>query len=158
MYRLIVIIYVGLLMGCAGTTGPSAVFHLHGNWTVVQSAPISSSPAQGNDTAAATTPVPTVTTSTPKTIYPSKWDDPTEVVFRNRSSHPVCFTIDGGKEKICLKPGESTGDRSVDVGQHEVKAVFEIPTKSFGVKTVERTIRFTVSLNSPGQVVPIYGY
>ncbi len=93
-----------------------------------------------------------------KTVYPSKWDDPTLVVIQNQSSRFVRVKIDDAKEEIRLSPFQATTDLGFDVGEHRVRATIEKPTANFGMKTVERTTSFIVRPEGRSQIVSIYDW
>ncbi len=93
-----------------------------------------------------------------KTVYPSKWDDPTLVVIQNQSARFVRVRIDDAKEEIRLAPYQATTDLSFDVGEHRLRATVEKPTVAFGMKTVERITSFAVHPSGRSQIIQIYDY
>ncbi len=93
-----------------------------------------------------------------KTVYPSKWDDPTLVVIQNQSARFVRVKIDDAKEEIRLAPYQTTADLDFDVGEHRVRATVEKPTAAFGMKTVERITSFAVRPDGRSQIIQIYDY
>ena len=93
-----------------------------------------------------------------KTVYPSKWDDPTLVVIRNDSSSFVRIKIDDSKEEIRLAPYQATVDLHLDVGEHRLRITVERPTAVFGTKTVERIQNIIIRPDSRSQIVSVYSY
>lgn len=93
-----------------------------------------------------------------KTVYPSKWDDPTLVVIQNQSLRFVRINIDGAKEEIRLEPNQATADLHFNDGEHRLRVTVEKPTANFGVKKVERITSFFVRPEGHSQIVQIYDY
>ncbi|MDO8664685.1 MAG: hypothetical protein Q7K44_04045 [Candidatus Liptonbacteria bacterium] len=93
-----------------------------------------------------------------KTVYSSKWDDPTLVVIQNQSARFVRVKIDDAEEEIRLSPYQATTDLGFDVGEHRLRVTIEKPTAAFGMKTVERLVSFIVRPDSRSQLVQVYDY
>lgn len=93
-----------------------------------------------------------------KTVYPSKWDDPTLIVIQNQSPRFVRVKIDGAKEEIRLAPYQPTTDLNFDVGEHRLRVIIEKPTASFGIKTTERIIPVVIRPDGRSQIISIYDY
>ncbi|MEK7546954.1 MAG: hypothetical protein AAB536_02130 [Patescibacteria group bacterium] len=92
-----------------------------------------------------------------KTVYASKWDDPTLVVIQNQSPRFVRLKIDGEKGEIRLAPYQATADLYLAVGEHRVRVVTERPTEKFGVLEVAQFIHLVIRPDGRSQS-PIYFY
>jgi hypothetical protein len=111
---------------------------------VVAQAVTAPSPPETTPLPPAATPKPLPPSSTTvetkpsyRTLFATKWDDPTLVVVRNVSARFISLKIDDAAEIIQIGPCSSTGDLSLDEGPHILRIRTEIPT-AFGPKISEQ--------------------
>lgn len=89
------------------------------------------------------------------TVYPSAFDDPTLVIFQNRTYWTVRIEIDGNPP-IRLAGYQASANLYLGPGDHRVRAVIEKPTQVHGTLEVVRIFQIQIRPEGRSQIVRIY--
>jgi len=150
------IIFPFFLSGCAesGYGVPSIVVHQY-NYQVQPPALAPDTPPSSPLIKMTDLPSLPVSSVNYKTIYESSFDDPTMVVFVNRSWRPMRVQIDDEPE-FPLGPYQATTNIHLPPGEHLIRKTVERPTKLGGAifdwVTFTR-ININIALNGRSQVI-----
>lgn len=135
-------------LGCAGPGGPSTIINQY-EYALPAPTPSVMSLNPNFDPNAPLSPVDY------QTIYASSFDDPTLVVFNNKSYRKVKIIIDSQKP-IELTAYQTTADLHLGVGEHRAKIVLEKPTQAHGTLEVIREFRVEIRPEGRSQIFYIY--
>lgn len=90
-----------------------------------------------------------------QTIYSSVYDDPSLVIFNNKSYRNIKITIDG-QSPIRLEPYRSTSNLHLGQGDHRTVIEIERPTAAHGIWTTTRSFTIRVRPEGRSQIFDIY--